>query len=429
MSAEHVQIAVVGTGPAGLAAALALAKTGASICLLGPQPVRAGAAPDYRTAALFAGSIDLLKNIGAWDTVAAESEPITAIRMIDATEAILKAPEVTFTAAELGLTEFGWNIPNRALVAALVRAVNDPQSGVRLRVTEAVTSLDLQDGRARLTTREGEDIEASLVAAADGRNSLCRTRAGIETRAWPYPQAALITSFKHERPHRGISTEFHRSSGPFTTVPLPGCSSSLVWVERPEEAQRLLALDEPGFRNAIELRLQGLLGSVGDIGPRAVFPLSGLTAETFGRARVALVGEAGHVIPPIGAQGLNLGLRDAAALADCVSEALVQNRDPGAPAVLAEYEARRRADITARVLTVDMLNRSLISGFLPLHLARGAGLHALRTFGPLRRLVVREGLQPSQSIPTLMQPDGASLMAAKLGRDDPMPRPPVAQRA
>jgi 2-octaprenyl-6-methoxyphenol hydroxylase len=419
MPSHRYKAAVVGTGPAGLAAALALARTGIETELLGPLAQRPNATPDRRTAALFAGSIELLKNLGVWDDVSAESEPITAIRMIDDTGSLLRAPEVTFTAAELGLAEFGWNIPNRVLVAALSRAVTAPESNVRIIETEAVTSLKLDGPEAKLTTKEGQEASAALVVAADGRNSLCRRAAGIETRAWTYPQAAVAAWFTHTRPHGNISTEFHRSAGPFTTVPLPGLASSLVWVETPEEAQRLAALDDDGFRQALEHRLQGLLGSVGEVSPRTVFPLSGLTAKTFGRARVALVGEAAHVIPPIGAQGLNLGLRDAAVLADGVAEATARKHDPGSPAVLDAYEARRRTDVASRVMTVDLLNRSLISGFLPFHLARGIGLHALKSIGPLRRYLVHEGLQPSSAVPTLMRQGGAALMAARLTGDVP----------
>ena len=419
MPKHRYRASVIGTGPAGLAAALSLARAGVETELLGPLMERPGAPQDRRTAALFAGSIELLKNLGVWCDVAAESEPITAIRMIDDTGSLLRAPEVIFTAAELGLTEFGWNIPNRVLVSALSQAVRRAENNVRVHETEAVTSLKLDGAEATLTTKENQELTAALVVAADGRNSLCRRAAEIETRAWTYPQAAVAAWFTHERQHGQISTEFHRSAGPFTTVPLPGLASSLVWVERPEEAQRLAALDDNGFRKVLEMRLQGLLGDIGDISPRTVFPLSGLTAKTFGQARVALVGEAGHVIPPIGAQGLNLGLRDAAVLADCVADASAGKQDPGSPAVLAAYEARRRADVASRVMTVDLLNRSLISGFLPFHLARGIGLHALKSIGPLRRYLVHEGLQPSSAVPTLMRPDGTALMAARLAGDAP----------
>lgn len=417
---RQFEAAVVGGGPAGLAAALALGRAGARVVLTAPPHRAEGQASDNRTAALFAGSIAFLQNVGAWDLIAPASAPITAIRIIDDTGALLRAPEVTFTAAEVGLDVFGWNVPNSTLIAGLTAAATHPGSGVTLHDTHGVSGVEIAEGGVALTTREGDRFEVGLVAGADGRNSLCRQAAGIGTRTWRYPQAAIATSFRHSRPHGSVSTEFHRSAGPFTTVPLPGLASSLVWVEHPDEAQRLAALDEAAFRSAVEIRLQGLLGQLGEIAPRAVFPLSGLTAERFGANRVALVGEAGHVIPPIGAQGLNLGIRDAETLADCVADALAQGRDPGGSPVLDAYSARRRVDVTSRITTIDVLNRSLISSLVPVHLARGMGLVALKALGPLRRFAIREGLQPStQSLPSLLMADGVSLLAERRSRQAP----------
>jgi 2-octaprenyl-6-methoxyphenol hydroxylase len=168
-------------------------------------------------------------------------------------------------------------------------------------------------------------------------------------------------------------------------------------------ARRLAAMDETTFRSTLEARLQGLLGPIGAIGPRGVFPLSGLTAECAGHNRVALVGEAAHVIPPIGAQGLNLGLRDAAILADCVGDALAAGADIGGAAVLSAFSRARRLDIASRAWSIDLLNRSLISDLVPVQLLRGSGLYALKTINPLRRLAIREGLAPSFLAPRLMQ--------------------------
>lgn len=415
MKPQKHTAAVVGGGPAGVATALAIAATGADVVLAAPPHRPLGLAADTRTAALFAGSIELLRNVGAWDLLSPHSTPIEAIRIVDDTGGLLRAPEVVFTAAEVGRETFGWNVPNDALVTALLAAAAAPESRITRHETAGIARVETGGEAAILTSREGVVLEARLVVGADGRNSICRAAAGISTRAWRYEQAAVIATFHHARPHRGISTEFHRPSGPFTTVPLPGLRSSLVWVERPDEAQRLAALDEPAFRGVLEERLQGLLGTVGEIGPRAMFPLSGLTADTFGQNRVALVGEAGHVIPPIGAQGLNLGLRDAATLADCVADALAGRRDPGGAETLDAYSRRRRPDVASRIATVDVLNRSLLSGLLPVHLARGAGLVALRAVAPLRRLAIREGLQPSGDLPALLLPDGARLLAARAG--------------
>lgn len=401
--AQTFQCVVVGGGPAGLAAALALAQLNIETAVVAPPHRPLGDRPDTRTAALFAGSIELLRNLDVWEACAPVSEPLSAIRIVDDTGSLLKAPEVLFSAGELGLDTFGYNVPNEPLAVALrAAAINQPQ--LTLIESAGAARLEIGSDGAEVHLAEGALLKARLVAAADGRKSLCRAAAGISTRQWRYEQSALACVFEHARPHGGVSTEFHRPAGPFTVVPMPGLASSLVWVERPAVAERLAGLEERAFRAALETRLKGLLGGVGAIGPRVVFPLSGLTPSQFGKNRVALIGEAGHVIPPIGAQGLNLGLRDAAVLTDCVADALSEGGDVGGKTVLERYNTRRQVDVTSRIWTVDILNRSLISGALPVHLARGLGLFALKTIGPLRRLIVREGLQPSSTTPRLMQP-------------------------
>ena len=420
MSQDIYTVAVVGGGPAGLAAALAAERAGADVLLAAPPHRVAGAAPDTKTAALFAGSIELLKNLGAWEAIAPASEPISAIRIIDDTGRMLRAPEVLFTAQEVDRDAFGWNVPNAALVSGLLAAAQQPGRRITLLETAGIDTVSIANDAATLTSREGATFRARLVVGADGRNSICRAAAGIGTRTWQYDQAALVTSFRHTRAHRTVSTEFHRPAGPLTTVPLPQDASSLVWVERPAEAQRLSALDDDAFKRELEERLQGLLGELSDFKKRFVFPLSGLTATAYGQNRVALVGEAGHVIPPIGAQGLNLGLRDAAALADCIASALSRGDDPGGAACLDRYSAQRRPDITSRIATVDVLNRSLISGLLPVNLARGLGIVALHAIGPLRRLAIQQGLQPPGALPSLLQADGGQRLAdLRAGRGSP----------
>jgi 2-octaprenyl-6-methoxyphenol hydroxylase len=262
--------------------------------------------------------------------------------------------------------------------------------------------------RVELVLSDGRRLAAALAVGADGRQSICRKAAEICARTWTYDQSAVTCTFTHRRPHGGISTEFHRPAGPFTVVPSTGSASSLVWVERPAIAARLASLDDASFRAALEDRLQGLLGAVGELGTRGVFPLTGLAAEPAGRNRVALVGEAVHVIPPIGAQGLNLGLRDVACLADCVADTLEVGGDIGATSVLDAYGRLRRTDIASRIWTVDLLNRSLLSDAPPVQALRGLGLHILKNIGPVRRLAIREGLSPSFIAPRLMQPVSAT---------------------
>lgn len=387
---------VVGAGPAGLATGLALAHCGLTCAVAGPvsDPY------DGRTAALFEGSISFLKRVGGWDAIKDQAEPLKAIRLIDATGALLRAPEVTFWASEIGREGFGYNVPTGGLSAALERAAEGRVTRI---ITGGVQSITPSPAAVEIETVEGIKASARLLAGADGRGSASRKAAGIETTSWPYPQAAVCCTFHHTRDHQGISTELHRRAGPLTVVPMPGRASSLVWVDTPEEAKRLAEASETDFAAELQHHLQGLLGNLSALTPRRVFQLGGQTAKVLGKNRIALIGEAGHIIPPIGAQGLNLSLRDAATLAELAAGALQASKDPGADAVLAEYDSRRRSDVTARVWSIDLMNRSLLSSFLPVHLARGAGLVALKAIAPLRHLVMREGMTPSFATPRLMQ--------------------------
>lgn len=396
-------VLVVGGGPAGLAAALAVAATGARTAIAAPPHRPTGDRPDTRTAALFPGSIAMLRNLGVWDALASQCAAMKAIRLVDDRDALLRAPEVLFEAGEVDREDFGYNVPNAPLVVALERACRAPDSGVTFIDTRGATAVEIGTDRVSVSLAEGRTVTTRLLAAADGRHSMAREAAGIGTRTWKYEQSALTTIFDHGRPHHGVSTELHRATGPCTTVPMPGNASSLVWVETPAEAERLASLDDAEFRRTLEIRLKGLLGALGAIGPRVVFPLSGLTPDRFAANRVALVGESAHVVPPIGAQGLNLGLRDGASLADCVRDARARGEDLGGAGLIAAYDKARRADVASRVWSIDLLNKSLLSPLLPVHLARGAGLFALKSIGPLRRLVIREGLQPSFAEPRLMR--------------------------
>src|SRR5436190_362666 len=266
------EVVVVGAGPAGLTAALALCTVGTEVVIAAPAYDPARAEADRRTTALLPSSIELLKNLGVWQGC--------------------------------------------------------------------------------------ENRRAALAVAADGRASIARTAAAIGTRSWSYAQTAIAATFCHSRPHAGVTTELHRRAGPLTTVPLPGDASSLVWVEEPALAAHLAALDDAAFLAELAARLQGLLGSLRNVSPRAVHSLSGLGALRMGQSRVALVGESAHVIPPIGAQGLNLGLRDAAALAECVGAARARREDIGSAATLATYHAARAADVLGRTPSLDLLKSS-----------------------------------------------------------------------
>ncbi len=384
---------VVGAGPSGLTAALALAGSGLSTALIG---ARAG--DDHRTTALLTSSVAALATLGAWDLCRAEAAPLRSLRIVDDTSRLWRAPETRFDCAEIGLEAFAQNIENRHLIAALEsKAANMP----RLRRYEAAaTAVTPGEDRVTIELVDGTQIGARLVVGADGRNSICREAAGIELRSSSYPQVALTYNVSHTRPHRDTSTEFHTEHGPFTTVPLPGNRSSIVCVVDEAEALRLRALDEAALNLELERRCHSMLGKIAVEPGSGQFPLRAETAQAFGARRIALVGEAAHRFPPIGAQGLNLGLRDAAAIAEVAAS---HRDDPGADDAIQAYETMRRADVMSRSIAVDILNRSLLSDFLPVQALRGVGLHLLGNVGPLRRAIMREGVMPGASQPRLMR--------------------------
>jgi 2-octaprenyl-6-methoxyphenol hydroxylase len=321
------------------------------------------------------------------------------MRIVDDTARLLRAPEVCFAASEIGLDSFGHNIENRFLLAALSTRARG--LAALTRIEDEAVRVDITGQGVTVHLKNGSAVTARLAIGADGRRSLCRAAAGIDTRRRGYAQTALTCNLRHSRPHHDTSTEFHTESGPFTLVPLPGSRSSLVCVIEPADVARLAALADADLAREIERRSHAVLGKI-EIEPgRGVFPLALETAARTAARRVVLIGEAAHVIPPIGAQGLNLGLRDAATIAELVVAA---HRDGGDVGELTDrYDRLRRADVTSRTLAVDVLNRSLLSDFLPLQGARGLGLFLLERVGPLRRAVMREGVAPAASQPRLMR--------------------------
>jgi 2-octaprenyl-6-methoxyphenol hydroxylase len=255
---------------------------------------------------------------------------------------------------------------------------------------------------------DGSKIKARLIVAADGRNSPTRAAAGLATRVRRLEQEALTTIVAHRRPHDECSTEFHTRSGPMTLVPLRTGEdgwhrSSLVWVMSRGEAARRVALDDRRLAAEIESRTQSIHGAVRIAGGRGAFALASQTVDRVTGPRLALIGDAAHVLPPIGAQGLNLGLRDAAWLIETSEATRRAGGDIGGPQSLARYEASRRRDVAVRARAIEALSFSLIADFAPIDLARSAGLAALGAIGPLRRLVMREGVAPLLATPASMR--------------------------
>ncbi|MDR7027614.1 UbiH/UbiF family hydroxylase [Rhizobium rosettiformans] len=389
---HEFDIAVIGAGPAGQIAAIAMARGGRRVALVGPEPDGS----DRRTTALMDQSLAMMERLGLGQDLKAQAAPLAVMQIVDGTKRLLRAPTVAFRSAEISLDAFGYNIPNSALVSALAAAV----AAEPLITRKAVAAETIHIGTDAVTIGFdcGEVLTAAFAIGADGRRSKTRDSAGVGVKTWSYPQTAVVMNFAHTLPHQNISTEFHTESGPFTQVPLPGLRSSLVWVVTPQEADRLTSLSTEQLSAEVEARMQSMLGKVKVEDGVQAWPLSGMTARQYGKGRSAFIGEAGHAFPPIGAQGLNLSLRDIAALEDILI-------DRGSTAIAADsgdrFDRKRRLDIASRTASVDLLNRSLLSGLLPVQMFRAAGLQVLASVPPLRNLVMQEGVAPGRGLKNL----------------------------
>lgn len=389
----HFDILVAGAGASGLIAAIALARTGHSVALVGKAP---GPLPG-RTVALFEGSLRHLDDLCLREPLEEISAVVKGIRIIDDTSSLFRPPPAVFTSDEIGLDAFGLNVPNDDIVDMLSKIVAGMETIVRFEAF--VTDYDFRDDGVSARLDDGREIECAVVVAGDGRNSPARKAARIEVKEWSYPQVALTGILRHRRPHGDITTEFHTRFGPFTFVPMPPTAdaprrSSLVWLMPPAEAKRRMALSHRELAAEIEEQSHYRYGAIEIEGDLGAFPMAGMRTLKVSGPRLMLVGEACHVFPPLAAQGLNLGIRDAtdAALAlDGVDLTDARAVD----AAVAEYERMRRADIDLRTRGVDLMNRSLLADILPVDLLRGLTLAAVTAIGPLRRAVLREGIQPS----------------------------------
>lgn len=394
-------VLVAGAGSTGLAAALAFARSGLKTTLVGriPPPLPG------RTVALFEASVRFLDALGALARVKELGCRVEAIRMIDDTDQLFPVPELTLRASEVDLPALGVNISNDELVGVLLELV---RARPEIELIEAdIADYEISGAGAAALLADGRRIEGDFLIAADGRNSRARAVAGIDVKEWTYPQVALTMMLRHEFPHDNVSTEWHTRSGPFTLVPLPPREnaphrSSLVWLMSVDDARRRLAKPREELEYEIEDYAKSEFGAMkieSDVGQ---FRMGGMQVSKHAAGRMALVGETCHIFPPIGAQGLNLSLRDVADLEDCLASVDLRNERELSRA-LARYDRHRRADIGFRTHGVDVLNRSLIIPYLPVDLFRGASFIAVAALGPLRRAVIREGVLPHLVLPRLMR--------------------------
>ncbi|MBW8637012.1 UbiH/UbiF family hydroxylase [Hoeflea sp. WL0058] len=381
-------VIVCGGGLAGAAAALAAGRSAKNVALIAPQnPI-----PDGRTTALMMPSVRFLKQLGIDSDFLEQAAPLKTMRIMDDTGRLLRPPPLTFRAQEISEEAFGYNILNGELQKILMHALHNEE---RVTVFEvAAEKITHEEDGVRVALEDGAQLDGSILAGSDGRNSLVRRSAGISSRSWSYPQTAIVLNFDHEYDHDDTSNEFHTPAGPFTQVPLGRHRSSLVWAMSPPDADERKQDTDDVLGQHVEERLHSMLGKVKITSERGFFPFSGLIANQFGKGRSVLLGEAGHVFPPIGAQGFNLGLRDVSIFMD-----LLRQYGTGGESKIGDaFDRGRRSDVGSRTYGVDILNRSLLNGFLPVQMARYAGMTALAHIPPLRAFAMREGMSPGQSM-------------------------------
>lgn len=396
MVREHVDVLISGGGVAGLTAAAAFGAAGFSVICADPTPPvteRDAEGSDLRTTAFLQWSQVLLADVGLWERFAPHAAPLQIMRIIDAGGEKSEARIIKeFDAVDISDKPFGWNLPNWLLRRELLAFLDD-MPNVDFRQGVGTKALFTRTDEARVTLTDGNQVTCKLVVAADGRGSPMREAAGIGVSTLRYGQKALAYAVTHPLPHENVSTEIHRSGGPFTLVPLPDYlgkpSSAIVWMETGPEVDRLAKLPVDEFEAAMNERSCGILGQLTLASRRTVWPIISQWAERLSGERLALIAEAAHVVPPIGAQGLNMSLGDLQVLLDL---AKASPADLGSATMLDAYHKARHSEIQVRVTGIDVLNRASMAEARPLRDARAMGLNALYSLAPVRKTLMQMGL-------------------------------------
>lgn len=404
-TAEKTDVVVVGGGLTGPALALALARAGLEVVVVDRDDPAAQGTPgfDGRAYAVALGPARLLGAIGVWQTIEADAQPIERIEVAEgAVPWGGPRPLLHFDPRETDENRVGWIVEDhhlrRALLAALAAA-----PGIRHLAPAEVVGAEFGATAATLRLADGRALRAPLAVACDGRRSALARMAGIGRFGWRYGQTGLVNAIAHERPHGGVAWQAFFPGGPFAVLPLRGDRSSIVWSEESAEAERLMRLDDDAFRAHLAARIGPRLGAIRLEGRRWAYPLAFSLAERYAAPRLALVGDAAHGVHPLAGQGLNLGYRDVAALAEVLAEAVRIGEDPGAETVLARYERWRRFDDTVAALGMDVLNRLFSNANPVLRALRDAGARAVGGMGGLRRLLMREAAGIEGRVPRLLR--------------------------
>lgn len=391
----RAEILIVGGGAAGITLALLLARVGVKAHLIEPFPPKPleDTAISSRTVALMQSSLNILDAAGQSDFCKEHGTIMEVMRVIDDSIAGQEPVVSEFDAFDIGHPFFSMNIPNDLLRAKLYE---DAQAHKNITIHNAkLEDYAVHDAHVQARLENGDEIIAPLIVGADGRGSLVRKIAGIKSKKTQYGQSAITCIINHSRGHENSSTEFHREGGPFALVPLKGNQSSVVWVEKTEKADEILKLPKDAFEATLQKQTNDILGGITlETNPQS-WPLCAIKAKELTAKRVALIAEAAHVMSPITAQGLNLSLRDVAALAETLVDHLRVGGDIGSGAVLREYERRRALDIDTRTFGVDALNRLVRNQRAPVKDFRRIGLKTLNKFSPLKMMAMQHGLAPT----------------------------------
>ncbi len=388
--ADDAELVIAGAGLTGMLLGVACAGAGLEVALVDPQDPAAMLMPgfDGRTSAIAYGSRLVFDGIGLWPDIAAEAEPIREIRVADDGSPLF----LHYDSRDLGGdTPLGYIVENRVLRRALYERAR-ALPNLRLLAPRRIAALEANATGALALLDDGERLRARLVAAADGQGSPLRQAAAIRATQWRYRQTGIVTTVAHARPHRGIAIEHFLPAGPFAILPMTGNRSSIVWTEHADLAPLLLALPEAEFAAELRARFGGFLGEIEPIGPRWAYPLALLQAERYVGRRLALVGEAAHVIHPIAGQGLNIAIRDVAALAELIVDQRRLGLDIGDEAMLERYQRWRRADALLLAAVTDGLNRLFSNAIPPVRLARDLGLAVVHRLPPLKRLLMHHAM-------------------------------------
>jgi len=397
-SPRQIDVLIGGAGVAGLALAIALRQSlELSVAVADPALERAQA--DARASAIVAAARHMFEALGAWEKLAAQ--PILDMAVTDSRlEDAVRPTFLTFDGEVEPGEPFAHMVENDPLRAALLERAKE--EGVAL-IPAAVAGFERASSRVDIGLSVGGGIAARLLVAADGARSAIRRRAGIASHGWSYGQSAIVATVAHERDHHGRAEEHFLPAGPFAILPLTGRRSSIVWTETTPEAARIVALPDDEFHAELERRFGLHLGEIAAQGPRGIHPLGLSVARAFVADRLALLGDAAHVIHPIAGQGLNMGLKDVAALAEVITDAVRLGLDPGSLAVLERYQRWRRFDTMAMGFATDGLNRLFSNRSGALRLARDVGLGLVDRLPPLKQFFIREAAGLTGEVPKLLR--------------------------